>query len=49
MPAFWKVARMPEAAPRWSAGTLAMTAEVFGAANRPRPMPLRKISAANSQ
>ena len=44
MPAFWKVARMPEAAPRWRAGTLDMIADVFGAANRPLPTPARKIS-----
>ncbi len=44
MPAFWKVARMPEAAPRMLAGTLDMTSDVFGAANRPPPRPLTKIS-----
>ena len=31
---------MPDAAPRWSAGTAFMTRRVFGAANRPEPMPL---------
>ena len=36
MPEFWKVARMPEAAPRSAGGTLLMIAEVFGAENMPR-------------
>jgi hypothetical protein len=48
-PAFWKVARIPAAAPRRLAGTLDMTSEVFGAANRPPPSPLMKISAPNSR
>ena len=48
VPEFWNVARMPEAAPRWLAGTLLMIAEVFGDANSPEPTPLRKISRANA-
>src|ERR1700758_3033562 len=44
MPEFWKVDRMPDAAPRWCAGTLDMMAEVFGEANRPEPIPLPKRS-----
>jgi hypothetical protein len=48
MPPFWKVARMPEATPRWSAGTAFMTAVVFGAENRPDPMPLHSSSTANT-
>jgi hypothetical protein len=35
MPAFWKVDRMPEAAPRWAAGTALMMEAVFGAENIP--------------
>ena len=49
MPAFMKVARMPEAAPRSCGWTLLMIALVFGAANRPEPMPLSAIRAANSR
>src|ERR1700723_564763 len=49
MPEFWKVARMPEAEPRWLAGTELMMAEVFGEANRPEPTPLPKISRPNAQ
>src|SRR6266567_3305698 len=49
MPEFWKVDRMPEAAPRWCAGTEDMMAAVFGAANRPELTPLPKISSANAQ
>ena len=44
MPLFMNVARIPDAAPRWLAGTLFMTAVVLGAANIPDPTPLRKIS-----
>ena len=47
MPAFMKVARMPEAAPRSCGWTLPMMALVLGAANSPEPMPLSAISAAN--
>ncbi len=49
MPEFWKVARMPDAEPRWRAGTLLMIAEVLGEANSPEPMPLPKMSSANAQ
>jgi Ala-tRNA(Pro) deacylase len=48
MPEFWKVDRMPDAEPRCPAGTELMIAEVLGAANRPEPTPLPKISSANS-
>jgi len=48
-PAFWKVARMPEAAPRWRAGTAFMIPAVLGAANSPEPMPLASSSTANTQ
>ena len=48
MPAFWKVPRMPEATPRSRAGTLFMIEVVFGAANRPKAIPLAKITSANS-
>ncbi|MFF3580151.1 hypothetical protein [Streptomyces mirabilis] len=48
IPAFWKVARMPEAAPRASGGTFDMMMEVFGAANRPPPSPLRRTRKAKS-
>ena len=34
-PALKNVPRMPEAAPRWPAGTLFMIAVVFGAENSP--------------
>ena len=47
MPVFWNVARMPDAAPRWSAGTAFMIPVVFGAANSPMPMPFSSSSAAN--
>ena len=46
---FWKVERMPEAAPRWRAGTLPMTADELGAPNRPTPIPLTTISRAKAQ
>src|SRR5882757_5953512 len=49
MPAFWNVDRMPDALPRWLAGTLLMIAEVLGEANRPEPTPLKKMIVANSQ
>jgi hypothetical protein len=39
VPEFWKVERMPEAAPRWLAGTLPMIEEELGAANIPLPIP----------
>src|ERR1700729_2180590 len=49
MPEFWNVDRMPDAAPRWWAGTEDMIAAVLGDANRPEPTPLPKISSANPQ
>src|SRR5258708_8017091 len=49
MPEFWKVDRMPDAAPRCMGGTALMIAEVLGAANRPEPIPLPKISRENAQ
>ncbi len=49
VPVFWKVARMPEAAPRWAAGTLPMIDEELGELNIPTPIPLAKISAAKAQ
>ncbi len=48
VPAFWKVARIPEAEPRWTAGTLFMMPVVFGAANSPKPTPFRNNSQANA-
>ena len=39
VPEFWKVERMPEAAPRCLAGTLPMIEEELGAANMPPPIP----------
>ena len=48
MPLFMNVARMPDAAPRWLAGTAFMMAVVLGAANRPEPTPLRKMSSPNT-
>ena len=48
-PALKNVARMPEAAPRWAAGTLDMIAAVFGAVKMPPPRPLRKTRTANTQ
>src|ERR1700722_15610181 len=49
IPEFWKVDRMPDAAPRSCAGTDDMIAAVLGEANRPEPTPLPKISRANTQ
>jgi len=49
IPEFMNVDRMPEAAPRYLAGTLLMMAEVFGDANSPEPSPLHKMISANSQ
>src|SRR4051812_21655409 len=39
---------MPDAAPRLSAGALFMIPAMFGAANKPIPMPLRSSSAPNA-
>src|SRR5580658_4769133 len=48
-PAFWRVASIPEAAPRFSAGTEFITAAAFGAANIPIPHPCRKSRVPSSQ
>ncbi len=47
-PEFWKVAIMPEAAPRCFGGTLFITAAAFGAENRPMPAPEAKIKIAKT-
>src|SRR5258708_30734487 len=49
MPEFMKTERMPDAAPRCSAGTLLMIDDVFGEANRPEPMPFQKMMSPNTQ
>ena len=49
VPEFWKVERMPEAAPRYLAGTLPMIEEELGAANIPLPIPFTAMSRANAQ
>jgi len=49
VPEFWKVEHIPEAAPRWLAGTLPMIEEEFGAPNMPTPTPFTAISSANAQ
>ncbi len=49
VPEFWNVERIPDAAPRWRAGTLLMIEAEFGALNMPTPIPLSVISAANAQ
>jgi hypothetical protein len=48
VPAFWNVARMPEAWPRWGGGTAFMTAVVLGGMNIPIPTPFRKMSPAKA-
>src|SRR6516165_6399558 len=48
MPEFWNVARIPDAAPRWRAGTLFMMPVAFGAAKRPKPITLRRMRAPNT-
>ncbi len=40
-PALAKTARMPDAAPRWLAGTLFMIAAALGELNSPDPRPAR--------
>ncbi len=47
-PAFWNVASVPEAAPRWRAGTLFITLAMFGEANMPKAMPFTSSMAANT-
>ena len=49
VPEFWNVERIPEATPRYLAGTLLMIEEVLGAANMPLPIPLAAMSTANAQ
>ena len=49
VPELKTVPRMPEAAPRSYAGTEFMIAVVFGAVNRPLPMPLTSRMSANTQ
>ena len=49
VPEFWKVERIPEAAPRCSAGTLLMMDDELGAANMPLPIPFAAISTAKAQ
>ena len=48
MPAFMPVALIPEADPRFEAGTAFMIAAEFGAAIRPIPIPLSANNAAKS-
>ena len=48
VPEFWKVERIPEAAPRWLAGTLPMIEEELGAANIPLPIPFTAMSSAKA-
>jgi hypothetical protein len=49
VPEFWKVERMPEAAPRSLAGTEPMMEEEFGEANMPLPIPLSAMNSAKAQ
>ena len=44
MPEFWKVERIPDAAPRCLAGTLPMIDDELGAPNMPEPIPFIAIS-----
>ena len=46
---FWKVAIMPPAAPRRSAGTEFIISAQFGEKNRPEPKPFRAMTSANCQ
>ena len=48
VPEFWKVDRIPEATPRYSAGTLDMIEEELGELYIPIPTPFRAISRANA-
>ena len=43
-----RLERMPEAAPRWLAGTLPMIEEELGAANIPLPIPFSAMSSAKA-
>jgi hypothetical protein len=49
VPAFWKVCRMPDAAPRCRLGTLPIIDDVLGAENMPDPTPLSMRSSAKAQ
>jgi hypothetical protein len=49
IPAFRPVARIPDAAPRYLAGTLLMIAELFGDVNKPWLTPARARRRANAQ
>ena len=49
VPEFWKVARIPEATPRYTAGTLDMMEEEFGELYIPIPTPFSAISRANAK
>ena len=49
VPEFWKVERIPEAAPRRLAGTLPMIEEELGAANIPLPIPFTAMSSAKAR
>ena len=49
VPEFWKVERMPEAAPRCRAGMLPMIEEELGAPNMPLPIPFTAMISANAQ
>jgi hypothetical protein len=49
VPEFWKVERIPDAAPRCPAGTLPMIEEEFGAANMPLPIPFAAMSRPKTQ
>ena len=48
-PVWAKVTRIPEAAPRWRAGTEFMIEAVFGEANRPPPIPATNITVAKGR
>src|ERR1022692_916903 len=49
VPEFWKVERIPEATPRWLAGTLLMMDDELGAENMPVPIPFAAMSRAKAQ
>ena len=48
VPEFWNVERIPEAAPRWRAGTLLMIEDELGALNMPDADPVERRSAART-
>jgi hypothetical protein len=49
VPEFWKVERIPDAAPRCRAGTLPMIEEELGEANMPLPIPFAAMSRPKAQ